>query len=210
MRLLFQVKTRFWNINIAIQYEKRNNWKSISETFLTPLWKPFLQDNLFWHRYWYRHFGEVLIMMPTDYDYSDRKDSCPLWLLRKGKFIKMHLGSEWCRCIEAFVGFTIDLLPPKRCPYINDQSLSKFTIFCEKGLISTRIYICHTSVQDIGIVHLAASFQAIGRYIKRMLWKYWFWQLEIVFRFLSDLSVSMFAVQWRSSNELWTQKQNLV
>ena len=149
MRLLFQVKTRFWNINITIQYEKRNNWKSISETFLTPLWKPFFQDNLFWHRYWYRHFGEVLIMVPTDYDYSDRKYSCPLWLLRKGKFIKMHLGSEWCRCIEAFVGFTIDLLPPKRCPYINDQSLSKFTIFCEKSLISTWIYICHTYVQDI-------------------------------------------------------------
>ena len=81
----------------------------------------------------------------------------------------MHLGSEWCRCIKAFVGFTIDLLPPKRCPYINDQSLSKFTIFCEKGLISTRIYICHTSVQDIGIVPLAASFQAISQYIKRML-----------------------------------------
>ena len=35
----------------------------------------------------------------------------------------MHLGIEWCRCIEAFVGFTIDLFPPKRCwcNNINDR-----------------------------------------------------------------------------------------
>ena len=35
----------------------------------------------------------------------------------------MHPGIEWCRCIEAFVGFTIDLFPPKRCwcNNINDR-----------------------------------------------------------------------------------------